>query len=230
MKPDPPRFIRALIVEDDPVSSKLLKWALSGAKDGSFEADARSSLKAAFRILDMRPFDVILLDLNLSGSKGIETLSKVVKRCPGMPVVVITGEYGEDIGLEAIARGAGDYLIKGRYDMHMLRKSIHFAIERKRSEKAVCEQNRMLEQKNIALREMVEQIAMEKVRIKETGAANIENIIMPIVGRLRVRGESRKYVELLRKNLRELFSSPAPPPGRGWRRPYAQRGRDMQYG
>ena len=62
-------------------------------------------------------------------------------------------------------------------------------------------------QKNIALSEILGQIELEKKQIKDNVLANAENLLLPIIQKLRLKGESRKYVQLLRKNLQELTSS-----------------------
>ncbi len=79
--------------------------------------------------------------------------------------------------------------------------------ERKKTEDILQEQKMALEQKNIALGEVLGQIEIEKKQIKENVIANAENLLLPIIQKLRLTGESRKYVQLLRKNLQELTSS-----------------------
>ena len=79
--------------------------------------------------------------------------------------------------------------------------------ERKQAEETLQEQKKALEQKNIALNEILGQIELEKKQIKDNVIANAENLLLPIIQRLRLTGESRKYVQLLRKNLQELTSS-----------------------
>ncbi|MCQ9205879.1 MAG: PAS domain-containing protein [Omnitrophica bacterium] len=85
------------------------------------------------------------------------------------------------------------------------RKSAEVAL--KVSESKLREQKISLEQKNIALSEILEQIGIEKRQIKEDVALNVEKVLLPLLERLRVKGVSRKYLTLLRKNLQELTSS-----------------------
>jgi PAS domain S-box-containing protein len=79
--------------------------------------------------------------------------------------------------------------------------------ERKKAEEMLQEQKKALEQKNIALSEVLGQIELEKKQIKDNVITNAENLLLPIIQKLRLTGESRKYVQLLRKNLLELTSS-----------------------
>ncbi len=77
----------------------------------------------------------------------------------------------------------------------------------KKAEKMLQEQKKALEQKNIALHEVLGQIEIEKKQIKDNVVANAENLLLPVIQKLRLTGESRKYVQLLQKNLKELTSS-----------------------
>ncbi len=79
--------------------------------------------------------------------------------------------------------------------------------ERKEAEKILHEQKEALEQKNIALSEILGQIEIEKKQIKDNVITNAENLLLPIIQKLKLTGESRKYVQLLQKNLQELTSS-----------------------
>ena len=79
--------------------------------------------------------------------------------------------------------------------------------ERKKAEKILQEQKKVLEQKNIALNEILGQIEIEKKQIKDNVITNAENLLLPVIQKLRLTGESRKYVQLLQKNLQELTSS-----------------------
>ena len=86
-------------------------------------------------ILKSHNFDVILLDLGLPDSDGIETLIEVNKITSNTPIIVLTGLNNEEIGTLAVKRGAQDYLIKKEIDTKLLTRSIRYAIERKKSEK-----------------------------------------------------------------------------------------------
>jgi DNA-binding CsgD family transcriptional regulator len=79
--------------------------------------------------------------------------------------------------------------------------------ERKKAEKKLQEQKGALEQKSIALREVLRQVEIEKQQIKDNILANAENLLLPTIQKLGLTGESRKYAQLLQKNLKELTSS-----------------------
>jgi PAS domain S-box-containing protein len=79
--------------------------------------------------------------------------------------------------------------------------------ERKNMEEMLQEQKKVLEQKNIALREVLEQVERGKQEIKNNVIANVENLLLPVIQKLMLKRESCNYVQLLRKNLQELTSS-----------------------
>jgi len=79
--------------------------------------------------------------------------------------------------------------------------------ERVKSKEILQEQKESLEQKNIALSEVLGQIAVEKQQIKDNVIANAENLLLPTIQKLGLTGESRQHAQLLRKNLEELTSS-----------------------
>lgn len=118
------------LIEDEPVSAgvtvRMLEAAGFGAPSGSAAAlaEALPSLAAA-------DAEVILTDLGLPDSRGVETVSRLCAAFPRQPVVVMTGTDDEATGLEALKHGAQDYLVKGQFDHRELKRVINYAIERK---------------------------------------------------------------------------------------------------
>lgn len=134
MKSNFHKTLNVLIVENSEVDRKMLIGMLTKAPYGSFELESSETLKGAFQLLESKLFDVILLDLNLNDSDGIETLEKINKGFPDVAIVVNTGAFQDDLGLTAVTKGAQDYLIKGMYKAYGLVKSLYYAIERKKAE------------------------------------------------------------------------------------------------
>ncbi len=140
------RAVKILIVEDDEVYSRLSSHRLHSGGNIRYEHTQVKSLNAACEILLHRPFDLILLDLNIEDSSGIETLRRMVKAAGSLPVVVLTGS--DDLALAALREGAQDYVVKGEEDSRVLTKIIYYAIERKRAEERLLLRTRELEQLN----------------------------------------------------------------------------------
>lgn len=137
MKSNTSTPLSILIVEDNSVDATLLRTMLGQSRLFITKLECAESLGEALSILAEDNFDVILLDLNLPDSKGLDTLVSIAGKYPRVALVVVTGEYSEDFGLEAIALGAQEYLVKGGYDKRGLTKSIYYAIERKKAELAL---------------------------------------------------------------------------------------------
>jgi len=123
--------LRILIVEDDQVCRTLLLTMLAKSSLPISQVECTESLSAAFKLAGNNHFDVMLLDLNLPDSSGLDTLVRTSERYPNTAIVVITGWYDEEVGLGAIASGAQECLLKGSYTLEMLSKSIRYAVERK---------------------------------------------------------------------------------------------------
>jgi len=128
--------LRIFIIEDDPISVKfvenLLKNILTKAPLDIKTIASAGTLLDAVKTLNDNFFDVILLDLDLPDSKGTNTVQQINALFPGIPIVVITGAYEDGLGLKALALGAEEYLLKGKFDIVMLNKAITYAIQRKK--------------------------------------------------------------------------------------------------
>ena len=126
--------IHILVIEDDPAYMNLLKLRLAAERKAVFSAVFAATLQKALERLKQEPFDLVLLDLFLPDSSGLDSLEAVRKQAPHLPVVILTALPDEDVGLQAVKSGAQDYLIKGEVDPHMFFRVIQYALERKRME------------------------------------------------------------------------------------------------
>ena len=122
--------IRTVLLEDDPGDAGLVQAYLAEEQDPTIELEHVERLADGLRQLDSQHFDVVLLDLNLPDSVGLETLGQVLKHSPSVPVVVLTGTEDLDQALKAVRGGAADYLVKAQIDGPTLIRAIRFAIER----------------------------------------------------------------------------------------------------
>jgi DNA-binding NtrC family response regulator len=111
---------RLLLVEDNPGDERLVREMLAETGGSSILLESVDTLSRALARLDARDIDLVLLDMSLPDSTGIDTLSKVQARAPGVPVVVLTGSRDEDLAIQAIRQGAQDYLLKGQVDARIL--------------------------------------------------------------------------------------------------------------
>ena len=106
--------IRVLLVEDNPGDARLIQEFLFEANRGSFEIEVAGKLFEALEALSARTFNVVLLDLSLPDSSGLDTLTRTNADAPQVPIIVLTGLDDDMLAIEAVRRGAQDYLVKGQ--------------------------------------------------------------------------------------------------------------------
>jgi two-component system, cell cycle response regulator len=125
---------RVLLVEDNPGDARLVREALNDGLPGQFTVQVAESLKQALETLRaaIDEVDVVLLDLSLPDSQGLETYRAVHAQCSACPILVLSGLNDESIALKAVNEGAQDFLRKSRVDSELLPRAIHYAIERNR--------------------------------------------------------------------------------------------------
>lgn len=127
-------LIQVLLIEDNPDDTLLLREAVRGDALSTFEFTIAESLKTGLEFLSQNHFDVVLLDLGLPDSQGLESFESVNSAFPGKPVVVLSGSTDQTLALEAVQSGAQDYLVKGPTGWEIASRSIRYAIERKHME------------------------------------------------------------------------------------------------
>ncbi|MEI8233982.1 MAG: response regulator [Verrucomicrobiota bacterium] len=134
MSPPP---IKVLLIDDEPAQAWLVTEHLRSvsAKSGRpISLVHTESLHEGFQRLAETDIDVLLLDLSLPDSVGLDTLTKAHTKFPATPVVVLTSLEDEELGIRLIQNGAQDYLVKGQVDGLLLFRTLRYAIERKQDE------------------------------------------------------------------------------------------------
>jgi serine phosphatase RsbU (regulator of sigma subunit) len=150
--PAAPRALTILLVEDDPADALLVEELLT---DSALTAELRwvRSLDEARLALRGRTPQCVLLDMHLPDAQGMPSLAGVLQEARGAAVVVLTGLAEEQAGLAAVAAGAQDYLVKGRVEPDLLRRTVQYAVQRKQAEHAAAalQAERMRAQENARL-------------------------------------------------------------------------------
>jgi PAS domain S-box-containing protein len=129
------RHVKVLLIEDNPGDTRLIREMLAEAKDVAFQLESADCLSTGLEQLAKAEVDLILLDLSLPDSLGIETFHRAYAQASGMPIVVLSGSDDEELAMSAVQAGAQDYLVKGQVDSHLLSRAIQYAIERERGRK-----------------------------------------------------------------------------------------------
>jgi two-component system, cell cycle sensor histidine kinase and response regulator CckA len=128
------RPIRVLLVEDNPGDARIILELLREVDETLFQLQTVDRLDAALQRMGRAAVDVVLLDLGLPDSAGLETFRRAHAGAVEEPIIIISGLDDEDTALQAVRAGAQDYLVKGRIDGAALARVIRYAIERQRAE------------------------------------------------------------------------------------------------
>ena len=139
------RPIRVLLIEDNQEHAELLERLLGFSEFPKFSVAIAGTLADGLAKLEGGLEDLVLLDLTLPDSAGVDTFRKVNATVPELPIVVLSGIADVTMAIEMVQQGAQDYLVKGHVDTHLLMRSIQYAIERKRAQVAVQNTNAELD-------------------------------------------------------------------------------------
>ncbi|MGQ0650448.1 MAG: response regulator [Gemmatimonadaceae bacterium] len=129
--------LKVLLVEDNLADARLVTELLRDVAPSSITLTHAGRLRQALGFLKAEGFNLILLDLSLPDSQGIETFAKAHAEARQAPIVVLTGLRDEQVAARAVRDGAQDYLVKGQVDGPLLYQSIRYAIERHRFEETL---------------------------------------------------------------------------------------------
>ena len=126
----------ALLIEDSPADAALIQHRIGFPAQPAFKVRHESTLREGIAALQHLDFDIVILDLSLPDSDGIETFRKIAEVASRTPIVVLTGITDEWLALEAVRKGAQDFVSKGDIIAESLGRSLQFSIERYQRELA----------------------------------------------------------------------------------------------
>ena len=128
------KIIHIMLVEDNPGDALIINEMLKEIYDDKFELAHFKRVDEGLKHIE-EDFDILLLDLNLPDSHGVETFKTMNKHVPELPIIILTGLVDENLAINIVSEGAQDYLVKGQIDKQLLSKSIKYSIERKKIER-----------------------------------------------------------------------------------------------
>ena len=188
---DVQKKLNILLIEDDEKDAFLIEKNLSNTLIDSHILIVQT-LKQAFKIIDGSVFDIILLDLSLPDSKGLNTINKLIEKTPNIPIIVLTGLEDRKTVLDAVTSGVEDYIFKKSITSDLLVKSIYYSIERKKNELELIRYKNHLEE---IVEERTDELKKANNQLKENlglmeklvefgrkinNSLNLENIVLVV--------------------------------------------------
>ncbi len=163
--------INVLLIEDNPGDAMLIEEYLSEMMDPSCNIEIKEKLSTGLHSLKNGEIDLILLDMTLPDSNGLDSLNEIKKINTKVPIVILTGLTDQEVSISALKNGAQDYLIKDEIDENILIRSIRFALERKQNieSKIIEEEQKRLQIENLygELINYTEELKTENISLKE---------------------------------------------------------------
>ncbi|MGE5558225.1 MAG: HD domain-containing phosphohydrolase [Bacillota bacterium] len=136
--------LKILLIEDNPGDIRLIREFLNMGGNSAFLIENCNRLNLGLERLRNNDIDIVLLDLTLPDSDGLNTFHAIESINYYVPVIILSGLDDESMAIKAVREGAQDYLVKGKVDRDLLIRSIHYAIERKRTDEALTEEHHLL--------------------------------------------------------------------------------------
>ncbi len=159
-----------LLIEDNHAEARLLQETLKGSLLHRAQLTAVTRLLEGINYCLTHPVDVVMLDLTLPDSYGLASLDALQAQVPAVPVVVLTNTNDDALAIEAVRRGAQDYLVKRHVNQDVLVRSLRYAIERQQIEEALREANETLElrvQRRTAQLEHANQLLRQEIQERQ---------------------------------------------------------------
>ena len=140
--------IKVLLIEDSVFATRHTQKMLAEANGSQIntQLECADQLSTGLKRLAEGEIDIVLLDLTLPDSNDLDTFTSVHVQAPEIPIVVLTGLEDETLAIEAVHKGAQDYLVKGQLDSNLLKRSILYAIERKQVQEELRKSREHLEE------------------------------------------------------------------------------------
>lgn len=126
--------IQVLLIEDYPGHIEIMKRMFGKIENPAFNLKYSERLSTGLELFTKGKIDVVILDLTLPDSTGLDTFLRLHEQAPHTPIIVTSALDDEILAVRAVQAGAQDYLVKGKFDINLLKRSILYSIERKRVE------------------------------------------------------------------------------------------------
>lgn len=171
------QIINILLIEDNTGDIRIIKELLKEAKDFIFDLRIAENFSKGLICVKEASFDIILLNLMLLDSSGIETLERMLDEISISPIIVLSGIDNMNLAIKAVKAGAQDYLDKGKIESNSLILSIFHAIDRHKMTKTIESLVYKLQKNEIRLRKIIEENADSIVIVDKKGVVRFVNPI-----------------------------------------------------
>jgi DNA-binding NarL/FixJ family response regulator len=122
--------LKVLLIEDNVSDAFIMKFYLENSKHATYDVHHEEELEGGIAAAQANKYDIILLDLHFENIESLATLEKFQKEAPDNFVIVFTGFYDEEVGVESLKLGAQDYIVKGQQDNTVFNLKLKYAVER----------------------------------------------------------------------------------------------------
>jgi two-component system, cell cycle response regulator len=168
--------IKVLAIEDDLEYASLLHVVICEVNPNLFDLTHVDNLSEALSILTQHNFDIVLLDLFLPDSMGLDTFFKIHSNHQDTPLVIITGLNDKSVAVRAVREGAQDYLIKDELNVNLLVRILLYALERHHTLNSLKKQTLVDDLTGLLNRRGFQSLAKQQIRIAKR--ANWESILL----------------------------------------------------
>lgn len=144
--------INIMVIEDNRRDVQLIREFLKSASF-KYKLFHSPSLIGGLDLIEEKPIDLVLLDLSLDDTSGFNTLTDYLRKVENIPVIVLTGDKKESVGMKSVSAGAQDFLVKGEFNEERLASAIKYSIQRFKSQAKLLEKNQQLSIKEKRYRE-----------------------------------------------------------------------------
>ncbi|MBF0431283.1 MAG: response regulator [Fibrobacteria bacterium] len=190
--------IKLLLIDDNPGDVRLIEHTLNAQPRIRFSVDATERLGGGVQKLKGEQYNIVLLDLSLPDSQGLETFTKLKAQARDLPIIVLTGLNDEGIAIQAVRKGAQDYIVKDEMNTGLLVRSISYAIERSSAE----EKRRWLEMKMLYAQKL------ESLSVLSGGVAhNFSSMLTAVIGNAELALGKLSEDSLAYANIKKIESS-----------------------
>lgn len=192
--------LQVVVIEDNPADAWLVSESLS--PENLFDVDYANRLEQGVARILEGGVDVVLLDLGLPDAQGLEGLVRLRQLAPQVPVVVMTGSTDPELGRAAVAAGAQDFLVKGRYGAESLIRVLRYAVKRQQLVAELNAANSDLQAMNESMRDFVA-VATHDLRSPLTAVSGFSSLLIHAWASL-TDEQKRSHVAAIDRNAKRM--------------------------